>query len=51
MYRYAEEIQKYGSVAVTFGSVYSDFYDYESGVYRVAAKDRGTQGLVGLYSR
>ena len=32
----ATEISTYGSVAVTFGSVREDFYDYQSGVYRVS---------------
>ena len=35
----AREIMTYGSVAVTFGSVRADFYDYASGVYRVADAD------------
>ena len=41
----AREIMTYGSVAVTFGSVHEDFYDYESGVYRVAEEDRPKSGL------
>ena len=42
----AKEIHKYGSVAVTFGTVYADFYEYESGVYRVSDEDKATgQGL------
>ena len=41
----ASEIMTYGSVAVTFGSVHEDFYDYASGVYRVAEEDRRESGL------
>ena len=41
----AREIMTYGSVAVTFGSVHEDFYDYASGVYRVAEEDRRDAGL------
>ena len=37
----------YGSVAVTFGSVHEDFYDYASGVYRVAEEDRRDVGARG----
>ena len=31
----AREIHTFGSVAVTFGSVRADFYEHETGVYRV----------------
>ena len=31
----AKEIYKHGSVAVTFGPVYEDFYSYKHGVYKV----------------
>ena len=46
----AKEIHKYGSVAVTFGSVYSDFYKYESGVYRVSDKDKATRWGLGEHA-
>merc|ERR1712224_958002 len=33
----AKEIQRYGSVAVTFGPVHPDFYYHKQGVYKVPA--------------
>jgi len=39
----AREIHTFGSVAVTFGSVRADFYEHETGVYRV--RDVADPGL------
>ena len=39
----AREIQSFGSVAVTFGSVRADFYEHRTGVYRV--RDVSDPGL------
>ena len=39
----ASEIAEFGSVAVTFGSVRTDFYEHKTGVYRVS--DTSDPGL------
>ena len=31
----AKELHAYGSIAVTFGQVYPDFYSHKTGVYKV----------------
>ena len=41
----AQEIMTYGPVAVTFGTVHSDFYGYHSGVYTVREEDKNNEGL------
>jgi len=41
----AQEIMTYGPVAVTFGTVHSDFYGYHAGVYTVREEDKNEEGL------
>ena len=41
----AQEIMTYGPVAVTFGTVHSDFYGYHTGVYTVREEDKNEEGL------